>query len=159
MKTLILLFANMLIISLVSCSNLEKNNKVEKIQQEKEIMEVEEVPKEVYDNYKQKELDLLSEYKTHQDFWDNIKYYYEDEYKTKREETMNAYVDLSQRYNELFEDIKNVDDDEESNKLREDIIYKLSKMKSVYCDNLDEGWSIRDINSEVDKLIDIINSK
>lgn len=159
MKTLILLFANMFIISLVSCSNLEKNNKAEKIQQEKEIMEVEEVSKGIYDDYKQKELDLLAEYKTHQDFWDNIKYYYEDEYKTKRDETMNAYVDLSQRYNELFEDIKNVDDDEESNKLREDIIYKLSKMKSVYCDNIDEGWSVKDINSEVDKLIDIINSK
>lgn len=159
MKTLILLFVNIIIISLVSCGNLKESNKAKDIQQEKEIMEVEEMIVGSYEDYKQKELDLLTEYKTHQDFWDNIKYYYEDEYKTKLNETMDAYVDLSQRYSKLFNDIKNVDNDEECNKLREDIIYKLSKMKSVYCDNIDEGWSVKDINLEVNELIDIINSK
>lgn len=160
MRKLNLLFVSILIISLVSCSNLDSNDKkVENVPQEREIMEVEKVIEETYEDYKQQELDLLNEYKTHQDFWDNVKYYYEDEYKTKRAETLSAYSDLAKRYSELFDDIKKVDNGEEITEMRENIIYMLSKAEYVYTNNIDEGWSVRDINSEVDKLIEIINNK
>lgn len=162
MRKILIVFCTLIICcSTIACSNQKvdeksNNNKkgVEDIKSDSEV-EIMSLDEEV--SYKQQELELLNEFKTHQDFWDNIKLYYEDEYKTKKLETMEAYESLGNRYLELYKTISIIDTNESNNNLRESIIYKMSNLKEQYLEELGEEWSINDLNQEVEQLLQILN--